>query len=68
MTSVVGRMVGAATFNRRTYEEVEGDRTATGQALVVALLASVGAGLGWIGVDSKHLASIGVLTLGAVMA
>jgi hypothetical protein len=31
-------------------------------------LASVGAGLGWIGVDPEHLASIGVLTLVAVMA
>jgi hypothetical protein len=42
----VERMVGAARFNTRAYEDVEADRGATGQALAVVLLSSVAAGIG----------------------
>ena len=66
-TSFIGRMVGAASFNLRTYEEVEADTTATGQALAVVLLASLAAGVGWIGVGPGTLVPIGILTLVAVM-
>ncbi len=59
-------MVGAAMFDRQVYEEVKADRSATGQALVVVLLSSVGAGLGWIGLDPTRLWAISVLTLVAV--
>jgi hypothetical protein len=40
------RMVGAARLERATYEEVEQDRRATGQALGVVVLSSVATGLG----------------------
>jgi mono/diheme cytochrome c family protein len=40
------RIAGAATLDARTYEDVEADQTATSQALVVILLASLAAGLG----------------------
>ena len=40
------RMVGAARLERATYEAVEQDRTATGQALGVVVLSSVATGLG----------------------
>jgi len=40
------RMVGAAKLDTRVYEEVEGDRTATPQALAVVVLASVAGGIG----------------------
>ena len=43
------RMMGAARLNADLYEEVEADRGATGQALVVVLLASAAAGIGGIG-------------------
>lgn len=49
MLNFLRRMVGAALLKRSTYEEVESDRTATGQALAVVLLASLGAGIGWVG-------------------
>jgi hypothetical protein len=45
MTSLMHRMVGAALFNRRIYEEVEADRGATGQAVAVVLLSSAGGGI-----------------------
>lgn len=42
--SLVPRMLGAATFNIATFEEVEHDETATGQAaMVVAMVAAAGA-------------------------
>ncbi|MGD2154745.1 MAG: YIP1 family protein [Gemmatimonadales bacterium] len=44
MAGFTERMVGAATLNIATYEEVEHDQTATGQAAgVVALVAIAGA-------------------------
>jgi hypothetical protein len=40
------RLVGAALLDAATYEEVEADRTATSQALVVVVLSSLAAGIG----------------------
>jgi hypothetical protein len=46
MASFGERMVGAARLERATYEAVEQDRTATGQALGVVVLSAVATGLG----------------------
>jgi hypothetical protein len=46
---LLNRMVRAAQLDVRLYEEVESDRTATGQAGVVVLLAAVAAGVGAVG-------------------
>ncbi|HEV2147638.1 MAG TPA: YIP1 family protein [Longimicrobiaceae bacterium] len=52
-SSLVERMMGAATLNVATYEEVEADRTATGQAAavvaIVAVASAIGAADGGIG-------------------
>ncbi len=48
MMSLLRRAWGAARLDVATYEEVEADRTANGQAFVVVLLSAVGAGLGSI--------------------
>jgi hypothetical protein len=40
------RLIGAARLDPTIYEEVEADPTATGQALAVVLLSSLGASLG----------------------
>ena len=40
------RLVGAAMLDPATYEDVEGDRNATFQALAVVVLASLAAGVG----------------------
>lgn len=46
MASFIHRMYGAARLDVATYEEVEGDKTATAQALAVVLLSAVAAGVG----------------------
>ena len=48
MHSIVRRMIGAARLEAAIYEEIEADRGATGQALLVVLFASVAAGIGAI--------------------
>jgi hypothetical protein len=42
------RMLGAARLDVDTYEEVEADRTATGQAFLVVVLAALAGGIGTI--------------------
>ena len=49
MTTFARRMLGAAVLDGRTYEEVEADGCATGQAVGVVLLASVAGGIGLLG-------------------
>ena len=46
MRSFGNRMLGAAKFDVEVYEEVESDRTATGQAMFVVILSSLAAGVG----------------------
>lgn len=45
-SSFADRIVGAATFNDRVYEEVEADRSATMQAVLVVVLGAIAAGIG----------------------
>ena len=45
MASITERMIGAARLDVNTYEEVEADTSATGQAMAVVVLASVAAGI-----------------------
>lgn len=47
--SLVGRMIGAARFDIPTYEEVEHDASATGQAAIVVGIVAVCAAIGEIG-------------------
>jgi len=49
MASFSERLMGAARLDVNTYEEVEADTTATGQALIVVVLSSLAAGIGSIG-------------------
>ena len=46
MASITERMKGAALLEVATYEEVEADTTATGQAAVVVVLGAIAAGIG----------------------
>ncbi len=55
MASWVQRMTGAAKLNVATYEEVENDTTATGQAMGVVLLSAVAAGIGGIGAGERGM-------------
>ncbi len=49
MASFSERMIGAAGLDVRTYEEVEADPSAMGQAMGVVVLSSLAAGIGSIG-------------------
>src|SRR5688500_3371159 len=46
MGSITDRMKGAAMLDVATYEEVEADTTATGQAAVVVILGAVASAIG----------------------
>ena len=45
MSTFAERMIGAATLNVHTYEEVEADTTATTQAMGVVVLSSIAQGI-----------------------
>jgi hypothetical protein len=45
MATLQERMIGAAMLNPATYEEVEADQTATGQAALVVVIAAISGGL-----------------------
>ena len=59
----MARMIRAAKLESRLYEEVETDKDATGQALVVVLLSSLAASIG----TSTH-AGLGGLVMGGLVA
>jgi hypothetical protein len=66
MGTLAYRAMGAALLDRGTYEGIEADRTATGQAMTVVVLASLAAGLGASGPDGPRptvLASFTLLAL-----
>jgi hypothetical protein len=46
MGSITDRMKGAALLDNATYEEVEADTTATGQAAIVVVLGAIASGIG----------------------
>lgn len=58
MATFTERMIGAAKLNVHTYEEVEADTTATGQAMGVVVLASLAGGVGTI----ARVGALGIVT------
>ncbi len=58
ITPFAMRLVGALALDPLTYEEVEADRSATGQALLVVVLSSVAAGIGARGLGSGSVQSL----------
>jgi hypothetical protein len=62
------RLIGAMALDTAIYEEVEADRTATGQAFLVVLLSSVATGIGYRGISEQSATSIVFLTIAALMA
>ncbi len=65
MSTFTERMLGASKFDVHTYEEVEADTAATGQALGVVVLSSIAAGIGWAGQGAQGIV---VAVLGALIA
>jgi len=65
MASLANRMINAAKLDVQTYEEVEADQTATGQAMTVVVISSIAAGIGSIGI--LGLGGIVMMTIGALI-
>ena len=62
------RLIGAAALDSAIYEEVEGDHRATGQALIVIVLSSLAAGVGWRGLGGTTLLTATFFAIVALMA
>jgi hypothetical protein len=58
MNTFTQRMVGASLLSRTTYEEVEADRHATSQALLVVLLSSTGGGVAAAALGAQTIADL----------
>ena len=61
MANFTERMIGAAKLDGHTYEEVEVDTTATGQAMAVVILSTLAGGIGGIGGGGFVATSIAAL-------
>jgi hypothetical protein len=61
------RLIGAVSLDVAIYEEVEADRTATGQAFAVVILSSVAAGIGSRGFGAASPGTIVAMTVAAVL-
>ena len=61
------RIVGAFALDAQTYEEVEADRSAIFQALIVVLLASVATGIGFLRTGESWPAVIALHAAGALI-
>ena len=66
MASFANRLLGAARLDTATYEEVEADQSATGQAVLVVALAAVAAGIATI--DQAGMSGVVVGTIGSLVA
>ncbi len=62
------RLIGALALDATIYEEVEADRTATGQALAVVLLSSIAAGIGSRGLGGTTFQGIVFIAVVSLVA
>ena len=65
-STILRRLIGAATLDVAIYEEVEADRRATAQALMIVLVSSLAAGLGtrgFRGIGPTDVAFFSVVSL-----
>ena len=69
MATLSERMLGAARLETATYEDVERDRTATTQALIVVMLTALAAGLGFgAGLRGILINTVAAIVLWAIWA
>jgi hypothetical protein len=66
--SFLQRLLGAMALDAAIYEEVEADPGATTQACIVVLLSSLAAGLGARSFGETSLATIGFISIVALLA
>jgi hypothetical protein len=63
MQSLAGRMIGAAGFSSRSYEEVEADFSATRSAIGVVLVSSLAAAVGIGATSPREIAGVLVVSV-----
>ena len=68
MTRFVRRVLGALSLDAATYEDVEADPSALPQALLVVLLAGIGAGIGNAGIGDGAPRTIAAVAVASVVA
>ena len=61
------RLIGASALDVAIYEEVEADRGATGQAVVVVILSSLAAGIGSRGFGGASAGTMVLMTIAALI-
>jgi hypothetical protein len=61
------RVMGAAMLSTATFEEIEGNKNATSQALLVVVLTSLAAGIGLGGLESGHPVSFAFVSILALL-
>jgi len=62
------RLMGAAMLDVGTFEEIESDKSATGQALLVVLLSSAAAGIGALGLGGQSVGAVVFTSVVALLA
>lgn len=68
MTTFIRRILGVLALDATTFEDVEADKTATRSAMLVVVLASIGAGLGNAGIGSAAAPAIVYGTAASLLA
>jgi len=63
---LVNRMIGASRLDVHTYEDIERDQGATGQALLVVVLAAIANGIGALGQEDAGRGLIGGIIAGVL--
>ncbi|MFQ5814499.1 MAG: YIP1 family protein [Anaerolineae bacterium] len=59
---MIERMIGAARLQASVYEEVEADRSATGQAMLVVVIVALATGIGTLSVAGVGGLFVGIIT------
>ena len=68
MTRFIRRVVGALGLDRGIYEDIEADTAALPQALLVVVLAGIGAGIGSAGIGDNAPKAIAAVAVASVLA
>ena len=66
--SLTQRVIGALALDPAIYEEVEADRSATGQAFAIVILSSVAAGIGSRGLGGTTVPAVVFIAIVSLLA
>ena len=64
---MIQRMIGAAKLKAEVYEEVEADKSATGQAMTVVVVAALATGIAVLGVGGANAIDVVLIVVFALL-